>query len=434
MNDTIFALSSGHLPSGVAVIRLSGAEAFTAAAVLAGTLPPPRQAGLRFLHGADGKLIDQGLVLAFPSPASFTGEDCIEFQIHGGKAVVAAMLEELGRFPNLRHAEPGEFSRRAFENGRLDLVEIEGLADLINAETEMQRRLALEQMAGHVSAIYEEWSERLKFARAMIEAELDFADEEDVPGSVSERIWGDLANLLTEMERHLERSRGGEIIRDGLKVVIAGQPNAGKSTLFNALVQRDAAIVTHIPGTTRDVLQADIVIGGFAVRLYDTAGIRETDDPVERIGVDRAMQVFRQADVALVLDSSGEFSLNAGVSAGRVIKVLTKADMKDAGKTAFDVAISSKTGQGIDALKAMIIRDAEAMAAHGLALASRQRQIIAIQDAKNAVEEALLSAEHPLDLRAEMLRQASNSLGRITGRVDVEQLLDVIFSQFCIGK
>ena len=433
MSDTIFALSSGHLPSGVAVIRLSGNDAFRASSVLVGTLPPPRQAGLRYLYGIDGKPIDQGLVLVFPGPASFTGEDCVELQIHGGRAVVAALLEELSRFPNLRHAEPGEFSRRAFENGRLDLVEVEGLADLINAETEMQRRLALEQMAGNVSAIYEAWSERLKFARAMIEAELDFADEEDVPGSVSERIWSDLTALSTEMQTHLDGSRGGEIIRDGLKVVIAGPPNAGKSTLFNALVQREAAIVTHIPGTTRDVLQADIVIGGFAVRLYDTAGIRDTDDPVEKIGLDRARQTFQQADISLVLDD-GNFDFDTVAFGGRIIKVSPKADLIAATESNCDIAISSKTDQGLDELKALIIRDAESMVSHGLALASRQRQINAIHEAKDAVDEALSSTGFPLDLRAEMLRQANNSLGCITGRVDVEQLLDVIFSQFCIGK
>ncbi len=348
--------------------------------------------------------------------------------------MVAALLEELAHLPGLRHAEAGEFSRRAFENGRLDLVEVEGLADLINAETEMQRRLALEQMAGHVSAIYEGWSERLKFARAMIEAELDFADEDDVPGSVSDRIWKDLQNLSADMQRHLDRSRGGEIIRDGLKVVIAGPPNAGKSTLFNALVQRDAAIVTHIPGTTRDVLHADVVIDGFAVRLYDTAGIRETDDPIEQIGVERARAIFRQADVALVLDSGDDFAAQSEVSAGRVIKVLTKADLSDNIAGAYDIAISSKTGQGIEDLKRLMIRDAEAMVSEGLALASRQRQMMAIQEAKARVDEALISENYPLDLRAEILRQAGNSLGRITGRVDVEQLLDVIFSQFCIGK
>lgn len=434
MSDTIFALSSGGLPSGVAVIRLSGPSALDICRQIVDSLPEPRKAALRTLHRRDGQPLDQGLVLLFPGPASFTGEDCVELQIHGGKAVVAAVLEELASFPNARLAEAGEFSRRAFENGRIDLVEVEGLSDLINAETEMQRRLALEQMAGHVSAVYDGWAERLKFARAMIEAELDFPDEEDVPGSVSDRVWHDMRQLAQEIGDHLARSKGGEIIRDGLKVVISGPPNAGKSTLFNALVQRDAAIVTSIPGTTRDILQTDIVIGGFPVRLTDTAGLRETEDVVEQIGVTRARNATESADVVLRLHS-GELQTDGAAvqTSGRIIDVWTKLDAfpKPEG---YEIAISADSGEGMEALKALIVEDAKALTANGLVLASRQRQLTALRSTQKLIEEACISEHLPLDLRAEMLRQAGNELGRITGRVDVEQLLDVIFSQFCIGK
>lgn len=434
MNDTIFALSSGGLPSGVAVIRLSGPTALDICRQIVDFLPEPRKAALRTLRRRDRQPLDQGLVLVFPRPASFTGEDCVELQIHGGKAVVSAMLDELATFPGARLAEAGEFSRRAFENGRIDLIEVEGLSDLINAETEMQRRLALEQMAGNVSAIYDDWAERLKFARAMIEAELDFSEEEDVPGSVSDRVWHDMKQLASEIRDHLTRSKGGEIIRDGLKVIIAGPPNAGKSTLFNALLQREAAIVTAIPGTTRDILQTDIVIDGFPVRLTDTAGLRETDDVVEQLGVRRARTAIESADVVLRLRSAELQADDTPIqTSGRIIDIWTKSDIHPK-PDEFEIAISADTGDGIEALKSLIVQDAKALTANGLVLASRQRQFNSLRVTQNQINEACVSDQLPLDLRAEMLRQAGNELGRITGRVDVEQLLDVIFSQFCIGK
>ncbi len=297
--DTIYALSSGGLPSGVAVLRMSGPLADVVTSAVSGPLPPPRVLARRTIRDRNGLLIDDALVVYFPAPASFTGETCVELHVHGGRATVAAVLDLLSSFDGLRHAEAGEFTRRALANGKMDLAQAEGLADLLSAETEMQRRLAQELASGRHSALYDGWARRLLHARAMIEAELDFADEDDVPGSVSESVWADMANLVVEMERHLDAADISEVVRDGLKVVIHGRPNSGKSSLINALTGRDVAIVTDVPGTTRDVITADLVLNGFAIRLSDTAGIRETEDVVEAEGIRRAMSALAAADIIL---------------------------------------------------------------------------------------------------------------------------------------
>ncbi|MGQ3296579.1 MAG: tRNA uridine-5-carboxymethylaminomethyl(34) synthesis GTPase MnmE, partial [Shinella sp.] len=260
--DTIFALSSGGLPSGVAVVRVSGPQSRDTIEGLCGRVPLPRRASLLPIRDRNDALLDEGIVLYFPGPNSFTGEDCVEFQIHGGRATVKIVLATLAAREGLRAAEAGEFSRRAFLNGRMDLVEAEGLADLIGAETEMQRRLAAEQASGGLSAVYDSWAKRLTHARAMIEAELDFADEDDVPGSVADAIWHDMHGLEQDIFNHLAEAKNGEIVRDGLNVVIAGPPNAGKSSLLNHLARRDIAIVTDVPGTTRDVLHVDLDLSG----------------------------------------------------------------------------------------------------------------------------------------------------------------------------
>jgi len=430
-SDTIFALSSGTLPAGVAVLRLSGSRAFQAAVHLAGELPADRKAGLRTIRNRNGLIIDQALVLSFPGPASFTGEDCVEIHLHGSRAVVSAVYQELEAIDGLRLAEAGEFSRRAFENGKLDLVEVEGLADLIAAETEMQRRLAVEQGFGGQSALYMAWAERLTRARALIEAELDFADEDDVPGSVSERVWAEVADLYLELEEHIASAKAGEIIRDGYKVVIAGPPNAGKSSLLNALAKRDVAIVTEIAGTTRDLLHVDIDMEGYLVRFFDTAGLRESDDRVEQEGVRRARIAIEQADLVLQLeeiDSDSKHVLD-GVKA-EVLRVGTKGDMR--GQSAlYDLTISSQTGDGLEELRSLILQKLRETWSGSL-VPNRARHLQYLKEASHFIAEALNGRE--LDLRAESLRAAASSLGRITGRVDVEQLLDVIFSQFCIGK
>ncbi len=439
VTDTIYALSSGGLPSGVAVIRISGPHTRSAVERLCGSVPAPRQASLRSIRNRNNDVLDEGLVLYFAAPASFTGEDCAELQIHGGRAVVDAVLTELSAIPRLKHAEAGEFSRRAFHNGKLDLVEIEGLADLIAAETEMQRRLAQEHSSGHLSALYQGWARRLIHARAMIEAELDFADEDDVPGSVAASIWVDMRALRTEIDSHLAGAGTAEIIRDGLKIVIAGEPNAGKSSLLNCLARRDVAIVTDIAGTTRDVLSVDLSLAGFSVRLFDTAGLRLTDDVVEKEGVRRAYVTLEQADLVLLLaDAPGGFPELAGRDAAKpVIRIGTKID-RDAvlwDKAAADVLISTKTGAGIDRLIEQLKSHLPDLSGHtALSLPSRKRHVSCLEQARDAIDFSLAQSNRGLDIQAEYLRQAGDALGRITGRVDVEDLLDVIFSEFCIGK
>jgi tRNA modification GTPase len=332
-------------------------------------------------------------------------------------------------------AVEGEFSRRAFENGKLDLVEVEGLADLIAAETEMQRRLAVEHSSGHLSTLYDSWAERLTRCRALIEAELDFADEDDVPGSVSDQVWAEVAVLRAAVDAHLSDAAAGEIIRDGFKVVIAGAPNAGKSSLMNALAQRDLAIVTDVAGTTRDVLQVDLDIGGYLVKLYDTAGLRETDELVEREGIRRAENMVAEADLVLYLH---DLSVGVAVSTPadpRVLTVGTKADLAPA-RNEFDFSISVQTGAGLQELRSMIGHRIEQMVRpDSFSLPSRLRHKDSLAECLSAIERSLgMDGPVDLDLRAEELRIAANALGRITGRVDVENLLDVIFSEFCIGK
>ena len=431
--ETIFALSSGGLPAGVAVIRLSGPRAFECAEALVGKLPLVRRASLRTIRTRNGLVMDTGLVLLFPGPNSFTGENCAELQVHGGRAVVSALLAELSTFPECRLAENGEFSRRAFENGRIDLLEAEGLADLLAAETEMQRRLAIEQSNGGLSELYAGWAKRLTRGRALIEAELDFSDEEDVPGSVSDQVWSDMSALQDAIATHLSGAAFGEIVRDGFRVAISGPPNSGKSSLLNALARRDIAIVTDIAGTTRDVLEVGLDINGYKVLLYDTAGIRETADVVEAEGVRRALLTIENADLVLALSEIGAAGTGL-TSDDRSLSIGTKADLHNE-NPGYDICISTISGTGLDRLRERISVEL-AKRADGLSMAvpARRRHRLLLEETMKHINGALNSSGAGLESQAEHLRTASQSLGRITGHVDVEDLLGVIFSEFCVGK
>ncbi len=439
--DTIFALSSGGLPAGVAVIRVSGPETEVALRTLCGKVPAPRAATLTVIRGSDGEELDRGLILFFKGPASFTGEDCAELQVHGGRAIVAAILEGLGSLSGFRQAEAGEFARRAFEHGKMDLVEAEGLSELIQAETEAQRRLAKYLADGHLSRRYHDWMTRLSQARALIEAELDFADESDIPGSVSDQVWGNVRALAAEMESALS-DHTAEIVRDGFRVAIAGPPNAGKSSLLNYLARRDVAIVTDIAGTTRDVLSVDLDLNGSKVVLFDTAGLRETEDPVERIGIERARETIRDADLVLYLTENGSADApRIEMTDGHLsdmIQVRTKLDRMVAPSQApgsVTLGVSTITGVGIDSLLEQISARASKAIRGGeflTPLLIRHRNHVSAT--LSSLKDALTSDNEPLELRAEMLRAASDELAYLTGRMTPDALLGLIFSQFCVGK
>lgn len=439
--DSIVALSSGRLPAGVAVLRISGPRTRFVVETIAGSMVKDRAAVLRKFRAPDGTVLDSGLVIFFPGPASFTGEDVAEFHVHGGRAVVARMLEIISGFEGVRHAEPGEFTRRAFLNGKVDLVETEALADLVNAETEAQRRFAVQNAEGVQSALYLSWRRRLIHARAMIEAEIDFADEEDVPGSVSDTVWSDVQAMIGEIDRHIAGFHAAEIIRDGFEVVILGAPNAGKSSLFNALARRDAAIVTDEPGTTRDLLEVTLDLGGLRVRLTDTAGLRDAPGKVEAIGIERARARANRADLLLLLeDIAAPGNIGPMPGTAMLLRVGTKLDLLDgrgAGDAVgkYDFVISVVNGTGVEALLAEIgRRAAEAAGDVGDVLPSRLRHVELLGEANRHLLRAAAEGAAGQELRAEELRLAADSLGRIVGAIDVEDMLDVIFSQFCIGK
>jgi tRNA modification GTPase len=431
-HDTIFALSSGPPPAGIAVVRMSGPDVRFGLETLAGFVPEPRVAVLRPLKAADGGLIDQSIVLFFPGPGSFTGEDVAELQVHGGRAVVAAVLSALSALPGFRPAEAGEFTRRALANERIDLTQVEGLADLIAAETEAQRRQAVAQAGGALGALAEAWRQRLVRARALIEAELDFPDEEDIPGAVSVQAWDIVAGLEKEIVNHLADQRG-ERVRDGFEVVILGPPNVGKSSLLNAIAQRDVAIVTPEAGTTRDLIEVRLDLGGYAVTLVDTAGLRETESAVEQEGIRRAEERARAADLVLWLsDGSGRM---AEAPLPDAIRVRNKIDLTPGSDDGTgEIGVSAKTGQGIAELLAMVTeRVAGLTPGTETPLITRARHRAALESCRGAMVAALNHAL-PLELRAEELRHAGDALGRITGKIDVEDMLDVIFRDFCIGK
>jgi tRNA modification GTPase len=427
--DTIFAIASAPGKAGVSVIRISGDLAWSAAKSLCGSLPTARSTAVRILRGADGTQLDEALVLPFAAKASFTGEDVVELHTHGSTAVVSAVLRELSGMPGLRMAHAGEFTRRALENGRLDIAQIEGLADLIDAETESQRRQALRVLAGDLGAKADLWRKDLIRAAALIEATIDFADE-DVPVDVFPEVRELLSSTRQSLEAEILGVSVAERVRTGFEVAIVGAPNVGKSTLLNALAGREAAITSEYAGTTRDVIEVRMDLNGIPVTILDTAGLRETDDAVESIGIERARARAAIADLRVFLVEYGQKPEMAPRSDDLI--VYAKADLlKD--KTG---AVSGVSGFGVTTLVENIASTlSERMSAVGIA--TRERHRLAMKHAQTsltAVEVLLLSGHDVSDIAAEELHLAIRALDSLVGRVDVENLLDEIFSSFCIGK
>jgi len=444
--DTIFACATAPGRAGIAVIRISGPRAFAAVEALGAPKPPARRlTRARFRDPESGELVDDGLVAIFPAPHSYTGEDMTELQVHGSRAVIDALLAILGRQPGLRMAEPGEFTRRAFENGKLDLTEAEAVADLVAAETAAQRRQALKQLSGELRDLYEGWRERLLRGLAHLEAAIDFPDE-GLPSNIAREVVRTAGELAGEVSRHLADNRRGERLRDGLSVAILGPPNAGKSSLLNALARREAAITSATAGTTRDVIEVHLDLGGYPAILADTAGLRDPGDAIEAEGVRRARARAAEADLKLMVldatrpDEAGPV-LRALVDRDTLV-VANKIDLvtseraaawTDAVGPAPALRISVKTGAGLDALLARLTDEfARRFDATGAPLITRARHRAALEECLAALlryDPAALP-----ELGAEDLRLAARALGRITGRVDVEDLLDIIFRDFCIGK
>lgn len=443
--DTIFALSTPYGMSGVAIIRLSGPKAYDTALKLSGKKElMTRKATLcKLVDPVSRETLDHAMLVFYRNPESYTGEDCLEIQCHGSIAVVESIMDALGTFDGLRLAEPGEFTRRAFENGKMDLTEAEAVADLIHAQTQLQKDQALSQLEGNLGRLYQGWADRLKHALAYVEAAIDFADEE-LPDDVLSSARADLSALNEDIVEHLNDNRRGEMLRDGVRVAVIGAPNAGKSTLMNALMRRDVALVSNIPGTTRDVLEGHLNIGGIPVILCDTAGLRPeqlTDtgqDGIEKEGIKRALKVAQEANIKiLVFDASQEIATQQNTLQLVDESSILVANKWDERRAHIDedvyIPVSAKHEENLGALLQEIEKRAKAMLGQTGSLSlTRKRHRVALEESLDALNRALTASQ--IDLMGEDIRLAMRAIGKITGRVDVENLLDVIFRDFCIGK
>ncbi len=427
---TIFALATGAGLAAIAVMRISGPDSGAVLAALCdGALPAPRMASLRGLRSCDGDLLDRAVVLWLPGPGTYTGEDSVELHLHGGRAVTEAVAETLVAL-GIRPADPGEFTRRAFLNGKLDLVQAEAVHDLVSAETEAQRRQALRQLNGALGGLYRDWSDQLRTVLAQQEALIDFPDE-DLPADVEAALLATMAVLAKAIQAHLSDDRRGEKLRDGLFFAISGPPNVGKSSLMNALADRDVAIVSPIPGTTRDVLEARVVLGGVPVTMVDTAGLRDAQDAIEAEGVRRGQARTRDADLVVHVVQAGSPGPHIPPD-GTNLLVANKSDLGGNGP-ADALPVSALTGQGVDELRHVLVERARAMTeTAGPPPLTRQRHRVALETALLHIQ-AAQAADLP-ELRGEDLRLALRAISRITGHVGVEDILDTLFSQFCIGK
>ncbi|MCA6123344.1 tRNA uridine-5-carboxymethylaminomethyl(34) synthesis GTPase MnmE [Bradyrhizobium sp. WSM 1704] len=436
-DQTIFALSSGRPPSAIAIVRVSGPMAESVMSDLAGKLPVPRTATRALLRDLDLQPIDDAVVLWFPGPASATGEDVAEFHVHGGRAVLTALFDALARFDNVRPADAGEFTRRGFENGKLDLTEAEGLDDLIHADTDRQRRQALRQLKGLLGDRARDWRERIIAASALIEAGIDFSDEGDVPAELIAPALQRIRSLHDEIQAVLAAQAQGERLRDGLVVAISGPPNVGKSTLINQLARREVAIVSPHAGTTRDVIEVQLDLDGYPVTVIDTAGIRETDDPVEQEGVRRARSRAAEADLVLWLSDTDGGAAHEGTTPVWLVrnKIDLGRPLAEPGDGTVEFRISAARGDGIPELIRSLVRFAHdyfGAGEGGLITRVRQRELL--QQTVDALGRSIEVVGRGEELAAEELRTAAVSLGRLLGRVDVEDILDVIFREFCVGK
>ncbi len=438
-DDTIFALASAPGRAGIAVVRISGGRSREALAALGCPVPPPRVATrAKLMDSATADVVDDGLLVWFPAPRSFTGEDVAELHLHGGRAVLESVFAILSAVPGLRVAEPGEFTRRAFENDKLDLTQAEALADLVDAETRAQQRQALRQMGGALKVIYDHWRHRLVQALAHLEAVIDFPDE-DLPPVVSEKLWGEVGDLAAAMGQHLADNQRGERIRDGLAIAIIGPPNAGKSSFINMLSKREAAIVSPLPGTTRDVIEVHLDLGGYAVTVADTAGLREAGDEVEDEGIRRARQRAQAADLKIAIFDGATYPARDAATLAlvdsRTLAAVNKADLLPESQRRAEGLdfVSVKTGLNIESFLKRLQDEVRRLSDTGASIPlTRARHRKTLEECLVALRRAEKAALP--ELAAEDLRLAARALGRLTGRVDVEEILDAIFRDFCIGK